>query len=58
MQRRKKKIPQLNSSSTADMAFLLLIFFLITSSFDSMTGIYRKMTPMQAEEILKKGLVK
>jgi biopolymer transport protein ExbD len=54
MQHRKKKIPQINSSSTADIAFLLLIFFLITSSFDSMTGIYRKMSPAQAEEVLKK----
>jgi biopolymer transport protein ExbD len=54
MRYRKRKIPQINSGSTADIAFLLLIFFLITSSFDSMTGIYRKMNPAQAEEVLKK----
>jgi biopolymer transport protein ExbD len=54
MRYRKRKIPQINSSSTADIAFLLLIFFLITSSFDSMTGIYRKMSPAQAEEVLQK----
>ncbi|MDR1437304.1 MAG: biopolymer transporter ExbD [Candidatus Symbiothrix sp.] len=54
MRYRKRKIPQINSSSTADIAFLLLIFFLITSSFDSMTGIYRKMNPAEAENILKK----
>jgi biopolymer transport protein ExbD len=54
MRYRRKKIPQINSSSTADIAFLLLIFFLVTSSFDSMTGIYRKMNPAQAEEALKK----
>jgi biopolymer transport protein ExbD len=54
MKRWKRGIPQINSSSIADIAFLLLIFFLITSSFDSMTGIYRKMNPAQAEEVLKK----
>jgi biopolymer transport protein ExbD len=54
MRYRKRKIPQINSSSTADIAFLLLIFFLITSSFDSMTGIYRKLNPAEAENVLKK----
>jgi biopolymer transport protein ExbD len=53
MRYKKRKIPQINSGSTADIAFLLLIFFLITSSFDSMTGIYRKMNPTQTENKLK-----
>ena len=51
---RKREIPQINSSSTADIAFLLLIFFLITSSFDSKTGIYRKMNVPEVENALKK----
>jgi biopolymer transport protein ExbD len=50
----KYKIPQINSGSSADIAFLLLIFFLITSSLDSRTGIYRKMNATVAGEILKK----
>ena len=49
MKFRKRKIPEINSSSLADIAFLLLIFFLVTSSFDSKTGIYRKMTPAETE---------
>jgi len=51
---RKRKIPEINSSSSADIAFLLLIFFLVTSSLDSRTGIYRKMHPAAAENALKK----
>lgn len=52
--RKKRNIPQFNSSSTADIAFLLLIFFLITSSLDSRTGIYRKLSPASSEEVLRK----
>ena len=52
---RKRKIPGINSTSAADLAFLLLVFFLITSSFDSRTGIYRKMMPAETEnaQVLK-----
>ena len=53
MQHRKRKVPLLNSSSTADIAFLLLIFFLVTSSLDSQLGIYRKMSVEQANEVLQ-----
>ncbi|GHT75849.1 biopolymer transporter ExbD [Bacteroidia bacterium] len=56
MLHRKRKIPQINSSSMADIAFLLLIFFLITSSFDSKTGIYRKMNVPEIENALKKRM--
>jgi biopolymer transport protein ExbD len=54
MRYRKHNIPEINSSSTADIAFLLMIFFLIAGSLNSVTGIYRKMNPAQTEEILKK----
>ncbi|MDR0541063.1 MAG: biopolymer transporter ExbD [Dysgonamonadaceae bacterium] len=46
---RKRKTPEINSTSSADIAFLLLVFFLVTSSFDPKTGIYRKMTPPETE---------
>ena len=50
---KKRKIPQINSSSSADIAFLLLIFFLVTSSLDARTGIYRKLNASSPEEVLK-----
>ena len=62
--KRKRKIPGINSSSSADIAFLLLIFFLVTTSLEKTTGIYRKLplaNPEEAiikkEDILKRNLL-
>ena len=43
MARNKKEVPQINSSSTADIAFMLLIFFLITTSMDTDRGLARRL---------------
>ena len=43
MARKKRDVPEINSSSTADMAFLLLIFFLITTSMDTDRGLARRL---------------
>lgn len=45
MARGKRKVPDINSSSTADIAFLLLIFFLITTSMDTDSGLARRLPP-------------
>ena len=45
MAKRKRKVPDINSSSTADIAFLLLIFFLITTSMDTDRGLARRLPP-------------
>ena len=43
--RRSGEVPSLNTSSTADISFMLLIFFLVTSSMDSGKGLKRQLTP-------------
>lgn len=43
MAKKKKKVPGLNASSTADISFILLIFFLITTSMDTDTGLARRL---------------
>ena len=45
MAKGKRKVPDINSSSTADIAFLLLIFFLIATSMDTDRGLARRLPP-------------
>ena len=42
----KKKVPAMNTSSTADIAFLLLCYFLMTTTMGSHTGLSRRLPPM------------
>jgi biopolymer transport protein ExbD len=49
--RRRGEVPSLNTSSTADISFMLLIFFLVTSSMDAGKGLNRQLPPPpQADE--------
>lgn len=41
-----KKTPEINSSSTADIAFLLLCYFLMTTTMGSQVGLQRRLPPM------------
>lgn len=45
MGKKKKKVPGLNTSSTADISFMLLIFFLVTTSMDTDAGLSRRLPP-------------
>ncbi len=50
MAKKTKKVPDVNSSSMADIAFLLLIFFLVTSSMDTDSGLARRLPPPPQDE--------
>ena len=59
MAKKKRAVPGINSSSTADIAFMLLIFFLITTSMDTDRGLARRLPPppeqnQKDDNILKK----
>ena len=46
----KKKTPAINSSSTADIAFLLLCYFLMTTTMGTQTGLSRRLPPMPEKQ--------
>lgn len=46
----KRKTPEINAGSQADIAFLLLIFFLVATTMNTDTGIARVLPPMPPED--------
>lgn len=50
IKRRKHSVPSLNTTSTADISFMLLTFFLVTSSMDVDKGLVRQLPPLDKEE--------
>ncbi len=52
----KRAAPEVNAGSMADIAFLLLIFFLVTTTIETDTGLNRKLPPIddnQQDVIIK-----
>ena len=56
MAKKKRKVPGLNASSTADISFILLIFFLITTSMDTDMGLARRLPQPPEDEEIKQEL--
>ncbi|MDR0972881.1 MAG: biopolymer transporter ExbD [Prevotellaceae bacterium] len=50
MGKKKRSVPEINSSSTADIAFIILIFFLVTTSMDTDMGLTRRLPEPQQDE--------
>ena len=59
MIRRKMKLemPELNTTSTADISFMLLIFFLVVSSMDIDKGLTRQLPPLEKEHVVEETLI-
>lgn len=45
----QREVPELDTTSTADISFILLIFFLITTSLSVEMGMRRTLPPMAAD---------
>ena len=50
IKRRHHSVPGLNTTATADISFMLLIFFLVASSMDLDKGLARVLPPVDDEE--------
>src|SRR5699024_9335785 len=46
----RRSAPEVNAGSMADIAFLLLIFFLVTTTIESDKGMSRRLPPIDEEE--------
>lgn len=45
----KRTVPQLNTTSTADISFILLVFFLVMTSMDVDKGLQRQLLPIEVK---------
>ena len=52
----RRKAPEVNAGSMADIAFLLLIFFLVTTTIETDSGLNRKLPPM--EDVVDPPIIK
>lgn len=56
---KKRKAPGINATSSADIAFMLLLFFLMTSSMDTDKGLPRRLPqPPQKDQVIEDTKIK
>lgn len=48
--RKSREVPGLNTTSTSDISFMLLIFFLVTTSMDTDKGMGAHLPPVESEK--------
>ena len=53
---KNKNIPEINASSQADIAFTVLIFFLVVSTMDIDTGLVRMLPPMADPKVKQEDI--
>lgn len=46
----RRTVPELNTTSTADISFILLVFFLVISSMDVDKGLSRRLPPVDSRQ--------
>ena len=51
MSKNRRSLPEINAGSMADIAFLLLNIFLVTTTMDVDTGIKRKLPPLPMKKM-------
>lgn len=54
----RHRVPALDTTSTSDISFMLLIFFLVTTSIDSDKGLVRHLPPMPQDKRAAELVVK
>lgn len=54
----RHSVPALNTTATADISFMLLIFFLVTTSIDRDEGLARRLAPLPQDDEQKETVVK
>lgn len=56
LHRRPRAVPELNTTSTADISFMLLVFFLVTSSMNTDMGLGRKLSPADEQQQVQQDI--
>jgi len=51
LRKKDRDVPELNTTSTADISFMLLVFFLVTTSMDTDKGLDKQLPPPEDDKV-------